>query len=149
MSTESENQISPTVLQVSSNNEDYPDYPVIFVITLTKNVVQDLLSYRPIFEAALAAPASGQLYEMKYWWTGLGEFVTGIQLDGPDPLFFSDTDDIVEDTSLPEDERLRTECDYLIVTDKGVRWEAYIKHTNVTIETQDTLTWAELEEKAR
>lgn len=130
------------LLRTSSNNEDYnADIEAAFV-SIDKAAAEKLLSFRQLYHSVHKEEQS--LWEMRFWGDFGAVYVTSARMEYKgDDLGNDDTLETPNSYQYEDGERM--ECRTLLVTSDGVRFQAYVKHTNVEI-TTNYVYWDRLAE---
>jgi hypothetical protein len=133
--------ITHLIIDTSSTNEDYNGDCDFALVPLTPDYVADLLWYMAEVERFHRADES--IYAIECWdatasyfrWNDRLEAIRDIHgdlaIDVPrgDPIL------LTENPSFGEEEFQRVECQTVQAAEDEVWWTAYVKHTNVRIET--------------
>jgi hypothetical protein len=104
------------------------------VIELDAELVRKLELRREMFLRAFKEDK--ELYTLEYWDYSARYY-------DESPLGEDFEEHVVDDGDFPELEPCRTECDILVVNERGFYWRAYPKHTSILVETS-LIRWEEI-----
>lgn len=125
-----------------SDNEHWPDGPIVCVVDLTPELAQKFLDRRLLYEQIEAADP--QIFRLEFWDLS-AEFLHALDLedfcDAPD-------DALIPNPEIKEEDQLRTECDSVFIGEYGARFECRDKYSSCSFDATE-IPWPDIAAAAR
>ena len=133
--------ITHLVIDTSSTNEDYNGDCDYALVLMTTDYVEDLLWY--MSEAARMRRADECLYSIELWDATPAYFRWNLRLENVQDIYGDSAADVprgepvllTADPEFDQEDFQEVECRTVQAAEDEVWWTAYVKHTNVRIET--------------
>jgi len=120
-------------LETNCLDEFYDDIPTSALVEITKKDVERIAQLRQ----AVKDLGVYKIDEFDYSPIWCKQIAVGDLSENDNEEDSSDIIILNEKPEIADDEPARMECDILEVTSSGFKWHAYIKHTNVLVNTID------------
>lgn len=131
------------LFKTSSSDPDYDANISSAFVNITKELAQTILKRKKSFD--LAKGDDDKLTEM-YFWDGSVHWIDAEIADEDEEISLDDYSDyVVTEVEHNEEHEARTECDQMVISDRGVAWLCMPKHANIYISTPN-VPFSEVEE---